>query len=213
MAGWGLAPLRCPLLQEAFSDSSMLHTVPSSGLFYCYCIISYHLCPWCNHFLTRLWASEARDHLAQPQILSAQGLAQRRHSRDAGELEWDWIASLHSFPLGQTFSRRKGWGQAEPPEALEATFGQFVLCSESFLGADSRAAKSQKGWEVGLLARESLGGWGTRKGNHLNILANSSPVCHALYNISTFTVCPSLMGILGAKWGRFQYHHFSFLGK
>lgn len=73
-------------------------------------------------------------------------------------------ASPHSFPLGQTFLRRKGWGQAEMPEALEATFGQFVLCSESFLGADSRVAESQKRWEVDLLTRESLGGVGDKKG-------------------------------------------------
>ena len=62
---------------------------------------------------------------------------------DASGLLQDGTASPNSFPLGQTFSRRKGCSQA-----LEATFGHFVLCSEPFVGADSRAAESQKGWEV-----------------------------------------------------------------
>ena len=125
---------------------------------------------------------------------------------DASGLEQAWTASPHSFPLGQTFSRRKGWSQA-----LEATFGHFVLCSEPFLGADARAAGSQKGWEVGQLAGRAWGGWGGRKGTHLNISANLSPAFYALYNIPTFTIFSSLVGILGAKQDRFQYHCFSFL--
>lgn len=72
---------------------------------------------------------------------------------DAGGLQQDWTASPHSFPLGQTFSRRKHWSQA-----LEATFGHFVLSSEPSLGADARAAGSQKGWEVDQLAGRAWGG-------------------------------------------------------
>jgi len=72
--------------------------------------------------------------------------------------------SPHSFPLGETFSRRKGWAQTQLQEALEVTFGQAVLCSEAFWRAkrDSRADEGQKGWERGFLARESLGGVGDK---------------------------------------------------
>lgn len=71
--------------------------------------------------------------------------------------------------------------------------------------------RARKGWMQTSWLGGAQVGWGRRKGNHLNTLANISPAFYALYNISTSTILSSLVGILGAKQDRFQYQHFSFL--
>lgn len=206
MTGWRSALLKHPLLQEAFSESPRSCIVLSSGLLVtalsCPTIL-YCLCLWHDYISTRLWASEGRDHLVHPWILSAQDLVQSRCSMVPVNLNGNELPAhilsqqarhFQGRRAGARLSCRRLWKQ--PLDSVCCAPNPFWKSAE-ILG-QLRAKKG--GRETCWLGRVWVG-WGTRKRNQNLMLYIVFP--HSLF-------CSSLKGNIGAKYGIFRYHHFSF---